>query len=175
MRTRLACGGLLWLLGSSGCSPTLDWRELRGPINGVRVSLPCRPAVMKREPRIAGRALPMAVHVCETAGTTWAVGWVHPIEGADASQVQAALLLAAASNLGMADVPRQTEWQPRSGRAQAKGLRIELQGRLPDGTPVRSLVGAIALQAGVVQLTAIGRAPDPDAVAVFFESLRLQD
>jgi hypothetical protein len=62
----LICFGLAL---AAGCTPALNWRELRPEGSQAQLMLPCKPASHARRAAIAGETLEMSMFAC-TAGET---------------------------------------------------------------------------------------------------------
>ncbi|MFM7706229.1 MAG: hypothetical protein ACKO6D_15250 [Rubrivivax sp.] len=157
----------------SGCSPALDWREVRPQDTQAQALLPCRPASHAREVSLAGQKVRMVLHACRAGDTTWALAWAELGDPARTATALAELRTAAAANVGAAQVralagrtPGETP-NPESGR-------YAVSGRLPDGQPVQGRVALAARGAAVMQATALGPRPDEVALDTFFDSLRLR-
>jgi hypothetical protein len=62
------------LIGISACSPTYDWREVRGPDAPFVVLLPAKPTTHTRDINLDGTQLPMTMTAAQVDGITFAVG-----------------------------------------------------------------------------------------------------
>ena len=81
----------LWILvlvsAAAGCSPSLDWREVRPEGAGALALFPCKPEVINR-PAGAGSPSRMGLAQCRAAGQSFALSWAQV---PDALQVTSAL------------------------------------------------------------------------------------
>lgn len=157
----------------AGCSPALDWREVRPEDTRAQLLLPCRPASHARELSLAGQPVRMVLHACRAADTTWAVAWAELGDPARTAPALAALKASAAANVGAAQL------QPLAGRTPGEtpnpeSGRYALSGRLPDGQPVQGRLVLAAHGPAVVQATALGPRPDEAALDTFVDSFRLR-
>ena len=91
---------LLLTLLMAGCSPALDWREVRPADTGAQLLLPCKPASHARELTLAGQKVRMVLHACRAADTTWAVAWAELADPARTGPALAELKASAAANVG---------------------------------------------------------------------------
>ncbi len=81
----LACAVCL-----SACTPTYDWRDVRGETAPFSVLLPAKPSVLSRPVNLGGIQATMTMTAAEVGDVTFAVGTA---ELPDAAQAQAALLV----------------------------------------------------------------------------------
>jgi hypothetical protein len=69
-------GWLLLALGA-GCSPSLNWREVRLPASqGLVMTFPCKPEPQQRLvqlPGLSGPPVQLHILACEADGATWAI------------------------------------------------------------------------------------------------------
>ena len=154
----------------SGCAPPMDWREVRA--GAVVVTLPCRPSVYERKVPLAGAPTALQLQACSAGGATWAL--------ADADLADPALVTSALQQLNqaMADntagrVLRDEAWQPTGATPNPQSRRIGVEGRRPDGRPVRQHSVAFAVGTRVVQVSVVGDAPAEDDVDALLASVRV--
>lgn len=81
---------LLALVLCAGCTPTYDWRDVRGTTAPYTVLLPAKPATHARPVNLGGIQADMTMTAAEVDDVTFAVGTA---ELPDAAQAQAALLV----------------------------------------------------------------------------------
>jgi hypothetical protein len=151
---RTACGVPLMAALFCGCTPTLDWRQVRPPEWGVSAMFPCRPSSLARHVALPAAPVEMRIYACSADGDTYALGGL-------------------AINLGAAipspepfDVPGMTP-NPQAGRAT-------VQGRRPDGSMVTEHVLLFARGTQLYQAAVVGSAPPAAAVSTFFGGLTLR-
>ena len=155
------------------CAPALDWREVRAGDSGVSALFPCRPSVQTRIVRLVNSSVPLTLHVCTAGGVSWAVASADLVDPALVGPALIELVASAKANL----VGRSLERSPFSvngGTPNADAVRELVAGKLPDGQVVREHVGVFARATWAVQITALGVAPSPEAVATFFESVHVR-
>lgn len=69
-RQRLAIALTAALLAAgTGCSPALDWREVR--LGDTRTLFPCKPDRVERTVALQAGTVPAQMWVCDAAGVTW--------------------------------------------------------------------------------------------------------
>lgn len=167
---RAAATILTLLVGA--CAPTLDWREVRPEGSGAVALLPCKPANESRTVELAGARIRMQISACSVAGTTWALAHADVEAAERVSPALAALRDAAAKNLGgAAAVVAPMKVPGMTPNTQAERLHVD--GRLPGGETVGMDSGFFVKGTRVYQATAMGKAIPPEAVATFFDNLKL--
>lgn len=171
MLKRLAMSGAA-ALALAACSPTLDWREVRAADGFFAALFPCRPSSQSRTVRLVGKGVRLSLQACSAAGVTWALAVADVEDPALVSAALGELLQAAQANIGgvasqavAAKVPGATP-NPAS-------VRAEIAGQLPDGQAVVEHVAVFAHATKVVQVTALGQAVAVEALATFFDSVRV--
>jgi hypothetical protein len=155
----------------TGCSPALNWRDVRPEGSHAQLLFPCKPDVQERRVALAGPPVRLVLHVCSAADLTWAFAVADMAEPGRVGPALAALQAAAAANLGSAPgaitpqaVPGATP-QPGSGRSH-------LRGQLSDGHGVQMQVLVFARGTQVFQASVLGAALPEEAVDTYFTSLR---
>ena len=154
-----------------GCTPALDWREVRPEGTSVTLLFPCHPKSQSRRAMLGGVPVRMTLLACDADGLSF--GLVHADLGDPARVAPGldAMAAALAANLQA----KQVRSEPLRVVGMTPGPsahRIWLEGRLPDATPVREQAALVALGTHVYQASVLG--PRPDAAAdVFIDSLRL--
>jgi hypothetical protein len=156
----------------SGCSPALDWRQLRPDGWGLGVSLPCRPADVARQVALAGPPVELRLLACSADGHTFAIASADMADPARVDPALQALGAAALANVrGRVDaeqpaaVPGMTPWPG--------ARRWQVTGRMPDGTAVREQVLVFAHGLRVFQATVVGPRADEALAKPFFDSIEV--
>ena len=163
-------GLLLGLVAA--CSPTLDWRQVRPEGWGLVASWPCRPTLQVRPVALAGPAVELGLLSCSAGDHRFAVA---SADVADPARVGPALqaLGAAAQALvqGVIESERAAVVPGMTPQPAARWWRV--QGRLPDGQPVREQVLVFAQGMRVFQATLVGPLADDALAQAFFDSIEL--
>ncbi len=161
---RIARSGLCVLgLSLAGCSPSLDWRQVSVDAAST-VLMPCKPDRVERRTTFAGMSADGVMWSCEAGGFNWSTTTLRFRGDAEAAAAQGPLGQALAANLGSSSLP------PDAGAASAASGRWRVDGRRPDGRPVRAWIrvsrdGAVLYQQ--VILSPDGGAPSGDAQDTF--------
>jgi len=165
----------------AGCSPALDWRELRPAGTRLQALMPCKPETAVRRVPLAGADVEMHLSGCDAGGATFVIGWAAvpaPRLGMALGDWQDATLARAGIAPGP-DAPAGDAFVPPGAIALPQSLRLRVQGRAPDGNalPLQAAWFASGGSAGEAQVlfAAVYREPSArDAATTFFDSLRLQ-
>jgi hypothetical protein len=155
---------------AAGCAPELNWREVRPEGVALVALLPCKPDRQTRAIPLAGAEVSMEVLGCSAGGTTWAVATADVGDPARVAPALAGLRAARARNLeGHEGDARAAE----VAGATPGALRLTVEGRRPDGTPVSERALLFAQGTRVFHAAALGGQPSTEALEVFFGGLKL--
>ena len=163
---------LTFLASLAGCSPALDWREVRVEDREAVLLLPCKPAAHARQVRLGEEQVKLTLQACQAAGMTWGVASADVGDPGRVAAALEALRASSAGNLGAqpgAALPLQVVGatpQPGSGRAAYAGQR-------PDGQPLQAQVAVFSRGTVVYQATVLGERLSVEAAETFFGSLKL--
>lgn len=162
----------LLLVVLSACSPTLDWREVRPEDSGAVALFPCKPTTDARMVTLAGSRVRMLLTACRAGDSTWALAHADMADPTRVTPALQALRDATAGNLsGTVTVSGPMAVSGSTPNTLAE--RVRVQGRLPGGDEVRLEGGFFTRGTRVYQATVMGRAPDAEALAIFFDNLKL--
>ncbi|HEX6720825.1 MAG TPA: hypothetical protein VF107_04615 [Burkholderiaceae bacterium] len=114
----------------------------------------------------------MAMYACAAGGSTYAVGALALEDVRDVSPTLAALRVAAARNVSGSETEAKTLLIPGT-TPQAQAARVVLTGKRPDGTEVVEHLAVFARGNRVFQAMVVGDRPDAEAVATFFDGLKV--
>lgn len=160
----------LLLLGA--CTPSLDWREVRPEGSGAVALFPCKPSTDARMVTLAGARVRMVLAACNAGDATWAVAHADVADAARVAPALEALRAASVANLaGTAERvgPMKVEGMTPNARAE----RVRVLGKLPGGEAVTLEGGVFTRGTRVYQASVMGKSLDAEAVAVFFDNLKL--
>ena len=167
-----ACAAALAATALAGCTPALDWRQVRPEDGAVEAMFPCKPLTHARTVPLAGRPTRMMLHACTTAGLTFALTFAELKDPARIAPALGELRAAAAANLDGTEVvlgPMQAPGMTPNPQA----LRLSIQGRRPDGSPLAQQVALFTKGTVIYQASVIGARLPQEAVDTFFAGLRL--
>jgi len=160
------------MLATTGCSPALDWRDVRPAESGITLLMPCRPSAQTRPVRLANRSVNLALHACSAGGSTWAVAFADVVEPAAVGVALQELQRGAAANIG-AVASRPLPGAVPGATPHEHSTRVRISGSLPDGRMVNEVVAVFAYGTVVFQATVLGDSLSDEAVDAFFGSLRV--
>ncbi len=161
------------VLGLSGCSPALDWREVRPADSGVLAFFPCRPEHHVRTLPLAGQPVEMRLSSCKADGMTFAISHAALRDPTDAPSALGELRVAAASNVGMAEAPALADFVVPGASLTPGSGRIRAVGRLPGGEAATVVALFFARGPRVFQATVFGEPVASEAVETFFGELKV--
>ncbi|MCY7314917.1 MAG: hypothetical protein LH480_04670 [Rubrivivax sp.] len=174
-----AVGALLAAALLGGCSPVLDWREVRLADSRAQVLMPCKPSAQERNVSLAGQPVRLSLHACAAGGQTWGIAFADVAEPGRVGPAMAELGASAAGNIGAgrpgrAAAARPIALQVPGATPHAASQRWRLQGTRPDGTPLHMQLAVFAHGTRVFQATALGEPLADDAADTFFGGLRIR-
>lgn len=169
-RRSAAAMGLAGLMALSGCSPTFDWREAR-PAEGLTLLFPCRPGEATRVVQISGARETMRLWSCNAGGLTFAVSQVEASEPARVGPLMGALREALVANVA-ASAPQVVAATVPGATEHPLAQRLVMRGQRADGTPLEVQGQFFCQGLRVFQATVVGSRLDPQALELFFSSLK---
>jgi hypothetical protein len=163
-----------WL---AGCSPALNWREVRLGDAPALVLLPCQPDQAERTVPLAGESVMLHMSGCDAAGATFAVSQIRMRSGAPAAVALAQWRTATLARLQARDV-REQPFQPAGSLTLPQSVRVAATGQRAGGQPVQAQAAWFARSApeGLWLFHAVvyADAVNAQAADTFFDGLRLQ-
>jgi hypothetical protein len=157
-----------WL--AVGCSPALDWREVRTEGGRLTAWLPCKPDRRVRELSLEGAPLKFELLSCTAGDSTWGIASAAVDDGAAGSTLRA-LRAARLRNLDGRELSAQPlELKGVVPRPEAG--RFTVAGRRPDGGEVVERAAVFAHGGRVFHAAVLGGAPSAQALETFFDNLK---
>lgn len=172
--TALARTGLMVgiLAGLAACEPTLDWRQIRPAGWQLGVHLPCRPDQHERQVQLAGRSVAMGMVSCRADDHLFAVTSADVQEPQHVTAALQALADTAAANV-QGQVRVKLPAQVRGMTPNPNAGLLDLQGRGPDGQPLRFKALFFAHGSRVFQASVLGPRSDERDSSPLFDSLEI--
>lgn len=149
----LAAAALL----AAGCAPALDWREVRIEGSALRLLFPCRPVMQSRTLPLAGAPTPVALHVCDAGGRSWALLHAELGDPARVGPALQALVAGAAANVGAAE-PATQPLRVTGATPNPHSTQLHIDGAGGDGRRLRLTAALFAHGTQVFQATVLGPA-----------------
>ncbi|MDQ6683617.1 MAG: hypothetical protein M3Z16_00680 [Pseudomonadota bacterium] len=179
LRPRLAVALVASSVLSSlvGCSPALDWRDVRPAGSNLSLLFPCRPERSERLVLIATQRLPMRLDACSAAGLGFSLAVLDVPADVKPQPLLDELRRRLSENVGGA---LQGPWPLRVGGTAASAASAwRIEGRLPNGRPVREDAaffsrGSRLYQVAVVAGPEVAAASRSSAVETYFASIRVR-
>jgi hypothetical protein len=166
-RLRRAASGAI-LVGALGCSPALDWRQMRPDGTELAVAMPCRPGKYQDALQMAGQRVEMRLFACRANGALFALGHVRLADATKAGAALAALAEAARSNVpGMVDEGEPAQVTGMTPLPEARQWRWT--GTSRDDKPAAAWVTVFSYGPNVYQASVVGT-PADEALARHFRS-----
>jgi hypothetical protein len=163
-----------WL---AGCSPVLNWREVRIDPAPMVALLPCKPDRAARQLQLAGETVELGMVGCDAAGATFAVSQVRLGVGASAGAALTQWRAAMLANMRAGDI-REQSFFPAGSLALPQSVRLSATGQRADGSAVKSQAVWFARSAndGLWLFHAVIYADTlkPETADAFFGGLKLQ-
>ena len=182
---------LTWVAACAlvGCTPTLDWREVRPPGSQLLSLFPCKPSAQQRQVPLAGKPVLLTLHACVAGGQTWGLAMADVVDPARVAPALVAFSVSAAANIGAAPpgvapfaaslvtpiaVPGAVPFAVRGATPHPDSQRLFLQGKLPDGTRVTMHAALFSHGTQVFRASVLGAQVSAEAADTFFDALRVQ-
>lgn len=162
-------------LACLGCSPALDWREVR-PDDALLLLFPCKPERHTRQVAIEGQRVSMSLASCAADGQTFALAYLDAASPDRLDALMQALQKGLRENVAGAPVPPPVETVPFSVKGATPhplAVKVSALGQRVDGEPVRAEAGFFRRGLRIYQVTVIGRVLDGESLETFFASVSL--
>ena len=159
--------------GVAGCSPALNWREVRPEGSQAQLMFPCKPAGHVRRVTLAGRDVDMSMFACTAGKVSYVLTFADMPDAASVTPALDELGRAARTRLQTSDPAASVPLSVRGMTPNPLAALWSVTGRLPDGRVVIERAALFCYGTRVYQATAIGARLDNDALDTFFGGLRV--
>ena len=174
-RFRLAAF-VLAAVALAACSPTFNWREVQVGDDGLIALLPCKPDRATRNLPLGAEAVAVDMAGCQAGGATFAVAHATAGSAAQAESWMLSWRAATRAQLPGAPVTETAAVLPRAAAWPAPA-RLDTQGPASGGPAEAMHVLWFARQrpdgVSLYQATVLGTPSSAEALATFFEGLRI--
>ncbi|MDO9277565.1 MAG: hypothetical protein Q7U05_03245 [Polaromonas sp.] len=171
-----AVGGLLALvvlMGVSGCSPKLNWRDVQPGNSGLRLLLPCKPDQGEKIVPLGGRPTKMTMLGCDAGGATFAVALADLGDAPNLPEVLAQWQALTLSNMKATSETTQTRpLRVPGASSEPAPVLVVAQGQRPDGSAVNGWAAYFTKGSQAVQVVMYATAIEPVAAEIYFASLQ---
>jgi hypothetical protein len=163
------------LLALAGCSPALNWREVRPEGTRLNLLLPCKPDKAQKVVPLGGRPTPLSMLGCDADGATFAVAVADVGDPSQAATVLALWQELALANMKAAPASRQPLPLKIPGASSgAPATRLQAQGQRADGTAVSGQAAYFAQGSQLFQVVMYAPRIAPEVAETFFSSLKFE-
>jgi hypothetical protein len=177
---RLTLPFLLSSLFVLGCTPALNWREVRvgdgitSPVPLVAL-MPCKPEAMRREVTLAGQPLPIHMQGCEAGGATFAIAHAKALSPVLTAWQAANLAALRATTHTTQPVQLTAKLTAAPGFAPLSLAMTQTvaTGLGARGQALQSHAVYFALGGQIFYAVVLAEKPSPEAVDTFFAGLTL--
>jgi hypothetical protein len=173
----IALASILVAAWLAGCSPALNWREVRIEPAPLVALLPCKPDRASRTLELAGEAVELGMTGCDADGATFAVGRLRLGVGASAGAAMTQWRSATLANMRASDIHEQP-FQPAGSLDLPQSVRLSAAGQRADGRAVKSQAVWFARSSGdglwLFHAVIYADNLKPETADAFFGGLRLQ-
>ncbi len=160
----------------AACSPTFNWRDAPVGDAGVIVLLPCKPDHATRQVPLGTEAVPVDMAGCKAGGATFAVAHATASSAEQAESWMRAWRAAIRTRLASTQVVEAPAAVPRAAASPAPA-RLDTQGPPAESRGEAAHVLWFAQQRpdgmAIYQATVLGSPSSSDALATFFEGIRI--
>jgi hypothetical protein len=171
----LANAGLAALLALAGCSPALNWREVRPEGTRLNLLLPCKPDKAQKVVPLGGRPTPLSMLGCDADGATFAIAVADVGDPSQAASVLALWQDLALANMKAAPASRQPLPLKVPGATPGTpATRVQAQGQRADGAAVSGQAAYFAQGSQVFQVVMYAPRIAPEVAETFFSSLKFE-
>ena len=156
-----------------GCSPTLNWRDVRTDQTPLTALFPCKPDQVVRTVSLGAKDVAMTMLGCDAGDATFTVTYADMKDGVNPG---AALGQWKAATLGNMRVGSASElpFPIKGASVSPQPVRVEVHGVRPDGTAVAMHAVWFASGTQVFQAAVHADSVSPAVAESFFAGLRLQ-
>lgn len=154
------------------CSPVFNWREIPIADDGLIALLPCKADRATRMLPLGAELISVDVTGCEAGGATFAVAHAAASDAAQAEAWMRAWRAATRTQLGSAPVAETPVVLARAADVPAP-VRLDTQPGASAPTHVLWFAQQRAGKVALYQATVLGKPSSSEALAIFFEGLRL--
>jgi hypothetical protein len=170
IRAAIAC---LAASAAAGCSPTLNWREVRVEPTALLAMLPCKPDKGARRVPMAGAEVELSVLGCDTGGATFAILHARIADPGRSAEVLAQWNAASLANMKSSDAATRP-FVPAGAMPLASSVRVTARGQRTDGSAVSGEAAYFAHGGHVFQAVVYADQPQAQVLQPFFEGLKFR-
>jgi len=155
-----------------GCTPALDWRDVRPEGSDLTMLFPCRPDRQERRVQIGAAVSTMRMDTCRASGMLFSLAFVDATDAAAVGPTLATLRASAAANIGAVTTVQRLDIAGATPNAESALVRM--QGRLADGRTRTERAAFFAHGMRVYQAAMLGESLPDDTAETFFGAIKVR-
>lgn len=163
---------LLAVLLASACSPTWDWREFRPENTGLRLLLPCKPDLARRQVVMGRHTLSMTMLSCKAGDASFALAWTELPQETDVAPALAQWTSATLGHIAGVAAPA-SAFLFKGSTVQPESVRISKSGRSAAGGDVSFNGAWFAVRRSIFQASVHGAPQSPEVLETYFSGIGL--
>jgi hypothetical protein len=156
----------------AACIPSYNWRQVQMPDVGVKALLPCKPDQGSQQITLAGQDAPMHILGCQADDALFVLARVN-VGSADKLLAAQAQWQSALLGKIQAQPPQLSEYLVKGASALPKPVRLQAQGRRPDGSKVVAHALWFAQGTSLYHAVVYTNKSNVQAVETFFSGIEL--
>ena len=154
-----------------GCSPALNWRDVRSAGTPLLALFPCKPEEGQRDIALGAQTLHMTLLGCQAQDATFSLVYADARALGPVGEFLGQWKTVTLGNIhGQADKER--PFLIKGATVLAQSVKVEAHGSRADGAPLTAHVVWFAAGDQVFQAAVYAERLDPAAASTFFEGLR---
>lgn len=156
----------------SGCSPALNWRDVRPEGTSLVGLLPCKPDHGARVLPMGAKPVTITMMGCDANGATFTLAHVAVQDAGGAATVLTQWQAATLSTL-RGQTLSALPFPLKGSSAQPAAVQVKAVGVRPDGKPVSLQAAWFAADGRVFQVAMYADQAQPEVAEAYFSGLRL--
>ena len=165
---------LLALILLQGCSPSLNWRDVRPEGTSLALLLPCKPDKAQRTVPLGGSPTELNMLGCDASGATFAVASADIGDAAKVADVLAQWQKLTLANMKASPGGQVLPLKVAGASGTPPAVLVKAQGQRADGTAVIGHAAYFAKGTQVFQVVMYAGKLPPEASETFFSSIKFE-
>ncbi|MES2192471.1 MAG: hypothetical protein V4454_20315 [Pseudomonadota bacterium] len=157
-----------------GCSPSLNWRDVRPEGTSLALLLPCKPDKVQRTVPLGGAPTELNMLGCDAGGATFAVASADVGDAAKVADVLAQWQKLTLANMKASPAVQVLPLKVAGAAAMPPSVLVKAQGQRADGSAVTGHAAYFSRGTQVFQVVMYAARLAPEASETFFSSLKFE-
>ncbi|MES2399528.1 MAG: hypothetical protein V4573_06045 [Pseudomonadota bacterium] len=158
----------------AGCSPNLNWRDVRPEGTSLALLLPCKPDKAQRTVPLGGSPTELNMLGCDAGGATFAVASADVGDAAKVTDVLAQWQKLTLTNMKASPAVQVLPLKVAGAAAVPPALLMKAKGQRADGSAVTGHAAYFSKGTQVFQVVMYAGKLAPEASETFFSSLKFE-